>query len=413
MKILMVTSLLPHPEAMSGGALVMYGQLVGLTSRHEVTLASFAGADPSDKKAIEELQRSGITVHYVWRSWPCGTELWRRRLRDTIGWLRGDRPLRTLQFFDPKMQRLLDRLISEQQFDLLQVEDNAMGNYCYRTPIPSVFTEYEVRSTLAADRKAGGKTNWIQRVFSEADDRRWRVYQPRVWRRFDRIQVFTARDATIIHSMAPELRARVRVNPFGIDVPEAADPNREEPGTLVFAGGFGHPPNVDAVLWLAGEIMPRLRALRPGVRASIVGNYPTKAIQALTRDDIAVTGRVRAVEPFLERAAVVLAPLRIGGGMRVKVIQAMALGKAVVTTPLGAEGLAVAGCQTPIVIARDADEIARGTAKLLTDDDTRRALGRRARAYVTEHFSWTAYGRRLEQIYSELQAADQLSTAAG
>src|SRR5215203_422510 len=126
MKILMITSMLPHPRTMSGGALVMYGQLVVLASRHEVTLVSFAEAEPVEKKAIDDLRSTGIDVHPVWRGRPTGVDLWRRRLRDALGWLRGDRPLRTLQFFDPIMQDRLDQLFNEKQFDVLQVEDNAM-----------------------------------------------------------------------------------------------------------------------------------------------------------------------------------------------------------------------------------------------------------------------------------------------
>ena len=182
---------------------------------------------------------------------------------------------------------------------------------------------------------------------------------------------------------------------------------------VVFVGGFGHSPNVDAALWLGAEIMPLLRAIRSGVRLIIVGSCPTKAVHALASDDIVVTGRVPAVEPFLERAAVVLAPLRTGGGMRVKVLQAMALGKAVVTTPVGAEGIAVAGCQPPLAIANSAEELARATATLLAAHDMRRALGHGARAYVTEHFSWAAYGRRLEEMYAELQSMGSVKIRHG
>jgi len=409
----MITSILPHARTTSGGGLVMYGQLTLLAARHEVTLASFAGTDSVEKGAIDDLRASGIKVHHVWRSWPTGVDLWRRRLRDALGWIRGDCPMRTLKFFDPSMQHCLDQLLREQQFDLLQVEDNAMGIYHYRTQIPSILTEHEVRSTLPSDRHNGERKTWLQQLFSEAERHRWQKYQPAIWRRFDRIQVFTPRDAAVVQAMTPELAGRVRINPFGVEVPKEVDPSCEEPGTVVFVGGFGHWPNVDAALWLGGEIMPLLRALRLGVRLIIVGNCPTKAVQALACDDVVVTGRVPAVEPFLERAAVVLAPLRTGGGMRVKVLQAMALGKAVVTTPVGAEGLAVAGCQPPLAIAKGTEEFARATATLLGADDMRRALGRRARAYVTEHYSWSAYGRRLEEMYAELQSMGSVKSRQG
>ncbi|MBI3952202.1 MAG: glycosyltransferase [Acidobacteria bacterium] len=410
MRILMVTSMLPYPESMSGGALVMYGQLTGLAARHDVTLATFAGADPAEEKAIDGLRASGIDVHYVWRSWPVGIDRWRLRLRDAIGWLQGGCPLRTMQFYDPRMQHLLDRLLNEQRFDLLQVEDNAMANYGYRMQGPIVLTEHEVRPALSSDPRDQLNANWIGRILTNAERRRWHQYQRAIWRRFNRIQVFTPRDAQMIRTMAPELAECVRVNPFGVEIPAEADPSGEEAGTIMFVGGFGHPPNVDAALWLGSEIMPRLRAYWPGVRLIIVGSHPTKAVEALACDDITVTGRVPAVEAFLRRAAVVLAPLRTGGGMRVKVLQAMALGKPVVTTPIGAEGLANTGGRLPLAIAEDAEGIARTTAALLGSENARHALGCRARAFVAQHHSWPAYAQRLEAIYAELQPVSANAT---
>ena len=242
----------------------------------------------------------------------------------------------------------------------------------------------------------------MHRLVREGEARRWRRYQPAVWRDFDRIQVFTPQDAKVVRSLAPELAERVRVNPFGIDVPKQVDPGREESGMVVFVGGFSHLPNVDAALWLGKEIMPLLRMRHPGVRLTIVGSYPPNEVRALSSGDITVTGRVPKVETYLERAAVVLAPIRMGGGMRLKVLQAMALGRAVVTTPLGAQGLATDTHQPPLVLGSDADELANATAHLLASETDRRALGQRARDFVARHHSWSAYADRLDAIHSEV-----------
>ncbi len=150
--------------------------------------------------------------------------------------------------------------------------------------------------------------------------------------------------------------------------------------------------------------MPRLRQLRPGVRLNIVGIYPPAEVLALGGPDIVVTGPVPEIEPWLERAAVVLAPLRIGGGMRMKVLHAMAMGKAVVTTPRGAEGLEIDGQHPPLVVAEDADAVATAVAALLADAEQRRRLGADAREFVLEHFSPEAHVRRLEGIYAGLLA---------
>lgn len=399
MKILMITPLVPHPQGMSAGAIVMHGQLAVCAADHAVTLATFAGPDLADRAAIDHLRRCGIDVHVVWRTEPTGMTRWRRRRRLANQWLHGRHPLRALEFWEPGMQRLLDRLLTEARFDLLQVEDNAMANYSFQPGIPAVLTDHEVRTFGGQDHQVSSRP---QRALREAERRRWRRYQLAVWRRFDRIQVFTPHDAAAIRAMAPVLSGRVRVNPFGVDLPAEIDHSHEQRETLVFIGGFAHPPNVDAALWLACEIMPLLRAQRQGVRLTIVGDHPPRAVRALAGEDIVVTGRVHAVEPFLQGAAVVLAPLRAGGGMRLKVLQAMAHGKAVVTTPLGAEGLAVGPCLPPLAIGRDAAEIADATAALLADDTARRSLGHSAHAFVADHHSWHSYRRRLEAIYAEL-----------
>jgi glycosyltransferase involved in cell wall biosynthesis len=202
--------------------------------------------------------------------------------------------------------------------------------------------------------------------------------------------------------MTPELSERIRVNPFGIALARPLDPTKEEPGQLVLSGNFSHLPNVDGALWLVKEIMPILRRRYPGVKLSIVGNAPPPSVKALACEDIVVTGRVSEIEPYLERASVILAPLRIGGGQRMKVLQGMALGKAVVTTPRGAQGLSIAQIAPPLAIASNAEAFAEATSHLLKNTAARRKLGQQARAFVEQHYSQAAYAERLEAVYAEL-----------
>jgi glycosyltransferase involved in cell wall biosynthesis len=195
----------------------------------------------------------------------------------------------------------------------------------------------------------------------------------------------------------------VSVNPFGVSLPPAR-PEQEEENLLFFAGNYTHAPNVDAALWLGQEIMPRLRAVRPGVRLALAGIYPPPAVKSLAGPDIAVLGPIPQIEPWLARAALVVAPLRIGGGMRMKVLQAMAMGKVVLTTMRGAEGLAMAGQTPPLLVADDTEALVAAAAALLADPQRRWALGREARTYVAQHFSPAAHLRRLESVYADLLA---------
>ncbi|HEX5387002.1 MAG TPA: glycosyltransferase family 4 protein [Gemmatimonadales bacterium] len=393
----MVTPLLPHRASAAGGALVMLGQLEALAERHEVTLATFAGPDPTEREGLAELARLGVDVRHVWRDAAApGLPLLARRVNLAARWLGSGDPFRTLKFGDVRMQDLLDLLVRERRFDVLQVEDNAMGAYRYPSDLPAVVTEHEVRDPASMP----------------LEGERWRRHQARVWARFPRVQLFTARDAALCAALVPAVAGRVRVNPLGVSLGPAPDPACELAGELVFVGGFRHRPNVDAALWLGGEIMPAVRRLQPDAHLTIVGADPPPVVRALASDAIAVTGRVPEVEPFVYRAAVVLAPLRTGGGMRVKLLHALARGKAVVSTPLGAEGLGSDGAgagdgrsarvPSPVRLAGGTAEFARAVAELLGDAAARRELGARGRAFVAEHHGWPAYARRLETIYREL-----------
>jgi glycosyltransferase involved in cell wall biosynthesis len=238
-------------------------------------------------------------------------------------------------------------------------------------------------------------------VFERLDVARWKDYQASVWERFDCIQVLTPRDAAALRGLQPCTAERVRVNPFSVTLPETADQEDEEEGHVVFAGGFSHPPNVDAARWLSLDILPRLRARGIRSKLTLVGSEPPKEVRSLANGDVFVTGRVPEVEPYLRRAAVVAAPMRSGGGQRMKVLQGMAHGKPVVTTPLGAEGLEIGGASPPLMIGRDSDELADALANLLTSARRRRELGLAARSFVLEHFSPQAYAGRLEAVYQD------------
>jgi glycosyltransferase involved in cell wall biosynthesis len=213
--------------------------------------------------------------------------------------------------------------------------------------------------------------------------------------------VFTDRDARAIAAIAPDVAARVRVNPFGCIAPREADPANENPGSILFVGNFTHFPNRDAASWLATDILPAVRRRYPEAHLRIIGTSPPPEIRALAGDHVEVIGDAAAIEPYLEAACVVAAPVRTGGGMRMKVLHALASGKAVVTTSRGAEGYLVSGASDPFVAVDDADGFADAVAALLEDRQARRALGRRARAFALEHHSIDAWVARLEDVYQE------------
>lgn len=392
----------PRAEAPGAIPLVLHALLTGLRARHEVTLITGFGEESGELEAVEALSRSGLEVHAVDRRRPHGLARQRRRLRLAGTWARGLYPWRTVWFADPGVQKTLDRLTNSRSFDVLAIEDNSMAAFRLPPHLPAVCTEHEVRSPMNLAVSGASRTG-PRHMVRVIDRQRWPRYQRYAWRKFDRVQVFTPRDAAHIDGFAPEIAGRVRVNPFGVVLPSPAEPEREEPGTMLFVGNFTHPPNVDAASWLAHEIMPRVRTLNPSARLRIVGGAAPDRVRALAGEGVEFLGEVPAIGPLLERSAVVLAPVRHGLGMRMKVLHALASGKAIVTTRLGAEGLLLEdeAAKPPLIVADGADTIAATAARLLDDGAERRALGDRARRFVQARHSPGAYADRLEAVYEE------------
>jgi glycosyltransferase involved in cell wall biosynthesis len=405
MRVLLVV---PVPPAAEGGGAIpvlLHAELLGLSERHEVTLVTAVGDEPGEAEAVERLAEQ-VEVHAADRRRPPpGTARHRRRLRMAATWARGHWPWRTVWYAAPGIQRILDRLATERSFDVALVEDSAMSVFRYPAGAPTVFTHHEVLRPRPVDWHAGAPRHWPGWAFGELDFRRWARFQPEAWRRFDLLQVFSRRDAEQVAELAPDVAPRVRVDPFGLVMPPALDPAREVAGTILFVGAFHHPPNRDAAVWLAREILPAVLALHPGARLRIVGSGPTPEVRALAGANVEVVADAPSVLPHLEEAAVVMAPVRTGGGMRMKVLQAMAVGKAVVTTPRGTEGYTGFGEEPPLAVGESEAEIAAATAALLEDDGARRRLGERARDFAERHHSPRAWVERQTAVFEEAIAA--------
>src|SRR5579864_3669227 len=259
MKLLMVTPMPPRPSAPGAIPILLYAQLIGLQARHDVTLLTAAGPDADELNAVEWLRARGTDVVVATRANPVTSkQRWMRRWRLGSRWLAGHHPWRTIWFWEPSLQQQLDRVVCERNFDLIDVEDNACAIYHYPCHVPAILTEHEVRRPRRIDWISCARANPLHWTFRETDWRRWRTYQPRVWRKFERIQVFTSRDAARASALAPDLTSRLRVNPFGVTLPPVGARTTDEQ-TVLFIGNYTHPPNVDAAVWLVQEILPRIK----------------------------------------------------------------------------------------------------------------------------------------------------------
>jgi hypothetical protein len=188
----------------------------------------------------------------------------------------------------------------------------------------------------------------------------------------------------------------------------AAPPLARAPGELVFLGSMDYGPNVEAVRRFAREILPRIRALRPGVTFTIVGADPAPEVRALEGPGLRVTGRIEHVQPYLERASVLVVPLAIGGGTRLKIVEALALGTPVVSTTIGAQGLGLEHGQH-LLLADDDEAFARAVLRLLDDPAAGERLGRTGSAFVHEHYSWRRLAQELVDTWERVAFQGALS----
>jgi polysaccharide biosynthesis protein PslH len=400
-KVLLLAPMVPQADGIGAIPKLLAAEVAGLAGQGaEVTLLAPYGDLPGQAEAAAALLESGADVHFVdgRRSADFGRR-WKVRGELAAAWISQPWPWRAITM-RRGMQELVDRIAGEAKFDVVAVEDSAMGTLALPQGVPAVLTEHEAVRAPAADWKGGPLYQRPLRALSAADWRRVPHLLQQAWRRFDLLQVFTRGDAAEIRSREAGLGDRVRINPYGTELPRPASPDAEVADLVLFTGTFTHLPNRDAVNWLATEIVPALRARRPGAVLRVVGSAPPPELLALARPGVEVIADAPSLEPHLAAASVVVAPIRTGGGMRMKVLEALALGKAVATTPRGVEGFTEFG-PPPLRVADDAVGLADALADLLGDASARRRLGDDARAFAARHYSPSAWAERLVGIYRE------------
>jgi glycosyltransferase involved in cell wall biosynthesis len=398
--------LLPFPPDPAGthGASRMTGQLLEhAAARHEVG-ALYLRAD--DEPPIDATLESRLAF---------ATEVRRRRLagpmRRAVGLVRG-RPTWATDWWAPELDWRHEEVVLDWKPDLVQAELSVMGQYHPAAAPggpaiggwpPIVLVDHDPGSATATEL-AGWEGGW-RRLGRRLDAAAWRRYERRVYEAAGAVVVFSEEDADRIAPRAPADRVR-RITPgIARSASEPADAEAGVPAggsrSVLFVGGFVHPPNVEAALRLGRVIFPAVRARVPDAGLEIVGADPPAEVRALVREGVAVTGRVSDVRPHLGRAAVVVAPLSLGGGVRVKVLDALAAGKAVVATPRALAGIDLTPGEHALVGESDA-ELADAIVELLEDPGRAVRIGESARAWATEELSWEHSLSEYERLWAEL-----------
>ncbi|MBA3432480.1 MAG: glycosyltransferase [Actinobacteria bacterium] len=325
---------------------------------------------------------------------------WSRRAHWTLGLLRGLPPW-AADCRSPQYEERLRALAAEWRPDLVEFHLQVMAQYASALedcPTPRILVDYDPPSAWAAELVR--ETVGIRRLGRRVELAAWRRYERATRKRFDAIVVFAERDVAAVASTAGSVPV-VRI-PLTVELPEEPyDPLGESPPAVLFVGGFGHPPNVDAARWLAGSIFPRVLERTPDARLELVGDRPGEDVQRLGAGAVTVHGSVPDVSPYLNRAAVVAAPIRLGGSMRGKVLEALGGGKALVATPRAAEGVGAVPDEH-FVLASTEDEFVDALTMLLHDVERRRELASSARAWAVENLSVQRSVEGFERLYDSL-----------
>ena len=308
-------------------------------------------------------------------------------------------PYAVSKYRSAAMAREITRLIERESIDLVVCDFLFPAvNVPLDLPVPAVLFQHNVEAMIW-ERHAAVAHTPLRRAYLERQRRRMHAFERAQCRRFDRVVAVSPEDAAWFEREYG-VHAASHV-PTGVDTeyfqPTGAAPI--DPHSVLFTGSMDWMPNEDAVAYFAEAILPGVAREMPQVTLSIVGRNPTPSVLALPQryPRVRVTGTVPDVRPYLESARVFVVPLRIGGGTRLKIFEAMAMEKAIVTTSVGAEGLPVRDGEH-LLIADTPDSFAEAVARLLRDPTFAAALGARAAELVRSRFGWQRAAEQFADI---------------
>ena len=402
--LLLLTPQFPYPPH-QGTTLRNYNLIAGLARHHEVHLLSFGDPAASRGTPLDELCRTVQVFPPPERS----------TLQRVQGLAFSRLPDMAQRLPSAAFQDTLAATLEREDPDVVEVEGIELAQYLFQvadrrgaaTRPLLVFDDHNAEYVLqqrAFETDIRQPRRWIGAAYSFVQWQRLKGYERRACHAADRVVAVSDTDAAAIRRLDAALEPVVVPNGVDIDFYAADVPAMEDgagpgPLDLVFTAKMDFRPNVDAVLWFAQAVLPPVRRRSPRTRFWVVGKDPHPRLAPLAADPgIVVTGWVEDVRPYIAGAALYVIPLRIGGGTRLKVLEAMAMGRAIVSTALGCEGFELEPGQE-LAIADTPDEFATTVLALLQDPDRRERMGRDAHQYARSRYDWRMIVPLLERVY--------------
>ena len=400
-RILFVTSRLPWPPS-EGHQLRSWNLLRAAAREHQVDLLSLRRPEDGDGSAapLRECAASVATVPLPPLPSPVRDPLGAGRLlwRST----RGRQPLLVARYVSPALQRAFAERV--QRADLVHFDMLPLAGLANAVPpgVPVVLNEHNVECRLLASQAAIEASPW-KRAVKRQQVAPLARFERAACERADRVLSCSGPDAEQLAMLAPG--ARVTVVPNGVDLEFFRGPSAdaEDNRTLVFVGGMGWLPNRDGVEYFLADILPRIRRTH-AARLTVIGRSDGLPVPPALADAVRLAGFVEDLRPQVREAAVYVVPLRAGSGTRLKILEAMAMGKAIVSTRIGAEGIDLQHGEHALLADTPA-EFSAAVCRLLDDRELRLRLGSAARALAEREYGWDAIGQRLLATYRDLLPA--------
>lgn len=394
MRILHLMPYIPVPPIF-GGALRIYHLLKNLARRHEVTVVAY-GSPNDHRRMIEYFDTQLRAIHLVPLPWVARY----RRLGQFYA-------LGTSHSFfysqlvgqGDAMQRKIDQLLTENDFDVVQAEFAPMGSFQLKTDAVKILDAHNVEYDNFR-RMWVNTRSLIRKLHYYREYKKFAREEIEICRKHDAILVTSARDKAILDADVPDVPKFVVPN--GVETsyfkPSTISP---EPSALIFTGMMAYVPNYDGMVYFLDHIFPLIQREVPEAKIYIVGNRPPRELRKRASKQVVITGYVEDVRPFVWRASVYVVPLRMGSGTRLKVLEAMAMKKPIVTTSIGCEGIDVRHGES-VLIADTPHAFAHAVVELLRRPELQSTLIQNGYDLVRSSYEWSVIDEHVETVYQAL-----------
>ena len=401
---ILCVSQMPASPPRFGAQARMHGLMTELARHHDLTAVMLVDEEfdiDECRRAMEVYCRDVVLIQN-----PYGREGIAKRLLQLRS-LVATRSFDRLRVTVPALQQALDRVLRTRRFDVVNLESPYLGHCSLRQAPPGeklpalVVDSHEIAYDLARQFAVAGASVG-RRFYAGANWPKLRREELGIYREADGVYLCSAEDEQRLLGQIPAARTMVIPNAADVDYyqPRPTDPPPDG-RTVVYFGLLSTVPNIDAVIHFVQEIWPRIAKANPEARCKIIGGRPPPSLLALAGPRVELTGFVPDLRPHLAAAAAVVVPLRLGGGTRLKIVEAMAMGKAIVSTALGAEGIeAVPG--RDILIEDQPAAFADAVNRLLDEPSLAARIGQSARRLAVDRYAWSAAARALEDFYRRI-----------